>query len=77
MKNQIWTDFNTEQILAMLNSKLDVIEELCDGINDHCDQILDDIDLLNTLGLVREIKDYSKEIQRITETLQKGQSDEQ
>lgn len=65
MKNEIWTEFNHEQLLAILKDKLSRIDELCDSINDHCEQILDDIDLLNTLGLVREIKEYSQQIQEI------------
>ena len=76
MKNEIWTDFNAEQVLALLNNKLGDITELCDSINDHCEQILDDVDLLNTMRLVREIKEYCEAIRQITETLRKGHSDD-
>ncbi len=57
------------EIESKLNDKLDEVDNLCDSINDKCEQILDDIDLLNTLSLVRDIKDDSQEIQK---TIKKG-----
>ena len=57
------------EIESKLNDKLDEVDNLCDSINDKCEQILDDIDLLNTLSLVRDIKDDCQEIQK---TIKKG-----
>lgn len=57
------------EIESKLSDKLDEVDNLCDSINDKCEQILDDIDLLNTLSLVRDIKDDCQEIQK---TIKKG-----
>ena len=57
------------EIESKLNDKLGEVDNLCDSIKDKCEQILDDIDLLNTLSLVRDIKNDSQEIQK---TIKKG-----